>query len=44
MRKEIRGRVAVLGINANDVDTHAKESMADMTAQAQSQDCSIKWK
>ncbi len=31
------GRVQVLAINANDVDTHARESLADMKAQAASQ-------
>jgi len=31
------GKVTVLGINANDVDTHAKESLADMQAQAKGQ-------
>lgn len=31
------GRVAVFGINANDVDAHAKESLADMQAQAKGQ-------
>jgi len=31
------GRVTVLGINANDVDSHAKESLADMQAQAKGQ-------
>ncbi len=31
------GRIAVLGINANDVDSHAKESLADMRAQAKGQ-------
>jgi thiol-disulfide isomerase/thioredoxin len=31
------GKVRVLAINANDVDTHAKESMADMKAQAEGQ-------
>jgi len=31
------GQVTVLGINANSVDTHAKESMADMKAQAKGQ-------
>jgi len=30
-------KVRVLGINANDVDTHAKESLADMKAQATGQ-------
>lgn len=31
------GRVRVVAINANDVDTHARESMADMQAQARGQ-------
>jgi thiol-disulfide isomerase/thioredoxin len=31
------GKVAVLAINANDVDTHAGESLADMQAQAKAQ-------
>jgi thiol-disulfide isomerase/thioredoxin len=31
------GKVLVLAINANDVDSHAKESMADMKAQAKGQ-------
>jgi thiol-disulfide isomerase/thioredoxin len=31
------GRIAVLGINANDVDSHAKESLADIRAQAKGQ-------
>jgi thiol-disulfide isomerase/thioredoxin len=31
------GKVAVVGINANDVDTYAKESLADMQAQAKGQ-------
>lgn len=35
--KQYAGRVTVLAINANDVDTHAKESLADMTAQAKGQ-------
>jgi thiol-disulfide isomerase/thioredoxin len=35
--KNYAGKVTVLGINANDVDTHAKESLADMTAQAKGQ-------
>jgi thiol-disulfide isomerase/thioredoxin len=35
--RKYAGKVAVLGINANDVDTHAKESLADMTVQAQGQ-------
>ncbi|NWJ41387.1 MAG: thioredoxin family protein [Geothrix sp.] len=35
--KQYEGRVTVLAINANDVDTHAKESLADMTAQAKGQ-------
>ncbi len=35
--KKYAGKVLVLGINANDVDTHAKESLADMQAQAKGQ-------
>ncbi len=35
--RKYAGKVYVLGINANDADTHAKESMADMTAQAKGQ-------
>ena len=35
--KQFAGKVTVLAINANDVDTHAKESMVDMTAQAKGQ-------
>ena len=35
--KQFAGKVTVIGINANDVDSHAKESLADMTAQAQGQ-------
>jgi thiol-disulfide isomerase/thioredoxin len=35
--KKYAGRMAVLGINANDVGTHAKESLADMRAQAKGQ-------
>ncbi len=35
--KQYAGRVRVLGINANDVGTHAKESLADMGAQASGQ-------
>jgi len=35
--KQHTGRVTVLAINANDVDTHAKESLADMRAQAKGQ-------
>jgi thiol-disulfide isomerase/thioredoxin len=35
--KKYTGKVAVLGINANDVDTHAKESLADMRTQATGQ-------
>ncbi len=35
--KQYAGRVMVLAINANDVDAHAKESMADMQAQARGQ-------
>src|ERR1035438_8200870 len=35
--KKYAGKVAVLGINANDVDSHAKESLADMRAQAKGQ-------
>jgi len=31
------GKVTVIGINANDVDTHTKESLADMQAQARGQ-------
>jgi thiol-disulfide isomerase/thioredoxin len=31
------GKVLVLAINANDVDSHAKESLADMKAQAKDQ-------
>jgi len=35
--RQFAGKVRVLGINANDVDTHAKESLADMKAQAAGQ-------
>lgn len=35
--KQYAGKVTVLAINANDVDTHAKESLADMQAQAKAQ-------
>lgn len=35
--KQYTGKVAVLAINANDVDAHAKESLADMRAQAKGQ-------
>lgn len=35
--KRYAGKVTVIGINANDVDSHAKESMADMRAQAKGQ-------
>ena len=35
--KKYAGRVGVFGINANDVDTHAKESLAEMQAQAREQ-------
>jgi thiol-disulfide isomerase/thioredoxin len=35
--KKYAGKVAVLGINANDVDTHARESLADMQTQARGQ-------
>lgn len=35
--KQFAGKVTVLAINANDVDTHAKESLADMQAQAKGQ-------
>jgi len=35
--KQYAGKVTVLAINANDVDTHAKESLADMQAQARGQ-------
>ena len=35
--KKYAGKVAVIGINANDVDTHARESLADMQAQAKGQ-------
>jgi thiol-disulfide isomerase/thioredoxin len=35
--KQYAGKVTVLAINANDVDTHAKESVADMQAQARGQ-------
>lgn len=35
--KKYAGKVAVLGINANDVDSHAKESMTDLRAQAKEQ-------
>ncbi len=35
--KQYAGKVTVLGINANDVDRHAKESLADMKAQAKGQ-------
>jgi thiol-disulfide isomerase/thioredoxin len=35
--KKYAGTVTVIAINANDVDTHAKESLADMQAQAKGQ-------
>jgi thiol-disulfide isomerase/thioredoxin len=35
--KKYAGLVTVLAINANDVDAHAKESLADMKAQAKGQ-------
>ena len=35
--KQFVGRVAVVAINANDVDTHTKESLAEMQAQATGQ-------
>jgi thiol-disulfide isomerase/thioredoxin len=35
--KKYTGSVTVIGINANDVDTHARESLADMQLQAQGQ-------
>jgi len=35
--KKFAGKVTAIGINANDVDTHAKESLADMRAQAKGQ-------
>ncbi|WP_306590845.1 thioredoxin family protein [Geothrix sp. 21YS21S-4] len=35
--KHYEGKVQVIALNANDVDTHAKESLADMKAQAQGQ-------
>jgi thiol-disulfide isomerase/thioredoxin len=35
--KKYAGMVTVIAINANDVDAHAKESMADMQAQAKGQ-------
>lgn len=35
--KHYAGKITVLGINANDVDTHAKEGLADMHTQAQGQ-------
>jgi thiol-disulfide isomerase/thioredoxin len=35
--KRYAGKVTVIGINANDVDSHAKESMAAMQAQAKGQ-------
>jgi thiol-disulfide isomerase/thioredoxin len=35
--KKYAGKVAVFGVNANDVDSHAKESLADMRSQAQGQ-------
>jgi len=35
--KQFAGKVTVLAINANDVDTHAKESLAEMQAQAKGQ-------
>ena len=35
--RKYAGRIAVFAINANDVDSHAKESLADMRAQAQGQ-------
>ena len=37
MRREYAGTVRVFGINANDVDAHAKESLADMQTQAKGQ-------
>ena len=35
--KKYSGKVTVIAINANDVDMHAKESLADMNAQAKGQ-------
>jgi thiol-disulfide isomerase/thioredoxin len=35
--KRFSGKVTVLGINANDAETHAGESLADMAAQARGQ-------
>ena len=35
--KQYAGRITVIAINANDVDSHAKESLADMRAQAKGQ-------
>lgn len=35
--RQFAGKVAVRAINANDVDTHTKEALADMTAQTQGQ-------
>ena len=35
--RQYAGRVRVLGINANDTDAHAKESLAEMKAQAAGQ-------
>jgi thiol-disulfide isomerase/thioredoxin len=35
--KKYSSRVTVLGINANDVDSHARESLKDMQAQAKGQ-------
>lgn len=35
--KKYAGKITVIAINANDVDTHAKESLADMNTQAKGQ-------
>ena len=35
--KQYVGRITVVGINANDVDSHTKESLGDMQAQAKGQ-------
>jgi thiol-disulfide isomerase/thioredoxin len=35
--KQYAGKVTVIGINANDVDAHRKESLSDMQAQAKGQ-------
>ena len=35
--KHYSGRITVIAINANDVDSHARESLADMRAQAKGQ-------